>query len=70
MQDNAQENSMKNDLGFRLSRIRAEGWNAALKYIVSGNPGDQKKIAALNPYRTDLERSSWYAGFNNAVEKL
>jgi hypothetical protein len=70
MQDNAQENSMKDDAGFHLSRIRAEGWNAALKYLVSGNPGDQEKIAALNPYRTDLERSSWHAGFNNAVEKL
>jgi hypothetical protein len=70
MQNKTQENSTKDDTGFRMSRIQAEGWNAALNYLVSGNPGDQKKIAALNPYRTDLERSSWYAGFNKAVEKL
>lgn len=70
MQPNTQGTMMEYDAGFRMSRIRAEGWKAAQIYLVSGNPGDEKKIAALNPYRTDLERESWYAGFNNARERL
>ena len=69
MQTNTQKNSA-NDDGFRMSRIRAEGWQAARTYLISGNPGDEKKIAALNPYRTELERKLWYMGFNNALEKL
>jgi hypothetical protein len=55
---------------FELSRIRAEGWNAARKYLPGGDPNDTKKIAALNAYRAPIERASWYAGFNEAVEKL
>ena len=70
MPTNTQENSANSDADFRMSRIRAEGWQAARTYLISGNPGDEKKIAALNPYRTELERKQWYMGFNNAVEKL
>ena len=70
MQTPPQENKMEVDAGFRLSRIRAEGWKAAQIYLVSGNPGDDKKIAALNPYRTELERQQWYTGFNSALERL
>ena len=70
MQKNAQENKMDDDAGFRMSRIRAEGWKAAQIYLVSGNPGDDKKIAALNPHRTELEREQWYKGFNSALERL
>jgi hypothetical protein len=55
---------------FELSRVRAEGWNAARKYLQGGDPADAKKIAALNPYRAPLQRASWYTGFNEAVEKL
>jgi len=58
-----------NSNAFDLSRIQAEGWNAARKYLASGNPGDVKAIAALNPYRAPLERSRWYTGFNTAVER-
>lgn len=53
---------------FRLSRVQAEGWNAARKF--GGDRGDAKKIALLNPYRTDLERARWFAGFNSALERL
>jgi hypothetical protein len=55
---------------FDLSRIQAEGWTAARKYLLSGDPGNVKAIAALNPYKAALERSRWYAGFNKAVEKM
>lgn len=55
---------------FKLSRVQAEGWKAAQVYLVNGNPDDEKTIALLNPYRTDLERARWYAGFNSAVAQL
>lgn len=55
---------------FDLSRIQAEGWNAARKYLASGDPGNAVAIAALNPYRGPLERARWYTGFNNAVETM
>jgi hypothetical protein len=62
---------MANISEFQLSRIQAEGWNAARKYLVSGNnAGDDKKIAALNPHSGEEERARWYAGFNNAREKF
>ncbi len=70
MQTPPQENKIEDDAGFRMSRIRAEGWKAAQIYLVSGNPGDDKKIAALNPHRTELEREQWYMGFNSALERL
>jgi hypothetical protein len=70
MQTNTQGNMMADDAGFRMSRIRAEGWKAAQIYLVSGNPGDDKKIAALNPYTAELERKQWYTGFNSALERL
>jgi hypothetical protein len=55
---------------FQLSRIQAEGWNAAQKYLVSGRAGDDKAIAALNPHKGEEERARWFAGFNNAREKF
>jgi hypothetical protein len=55
---------------FALSRIQAEGWNAARKYLAGGDPRDTKKIASLNPHKAPLERARWFTGFNNAVEKL
>ena len=55
---------------FRLSRIQSEGWNAARKYLVSGDAGDAKKIAALNPHTGAAERERWYAGFNNAAQRF
>jgi hypothetical protein len=55
--------------GFRLSRIQAEGWAAARKYLSGGGTGDEEQIAALNPHRTDAERARWYAGFNSAIDR-
>jgi hypothetical protein len=64
------EISRKDAEGFRLSRIQAEGWAAARKYLSSGGTGDEQEIAALNPHRTDTERARWYAGFNSAIDKV
>lgn len=55
---------------FALSRVEAAGWNAARKYVTGGNPRDEKKIALLNPYQTDVERARWYTGFNRALERM
>lgn len=44
---------------FHLSRIYAEGWNAARGvWKADGAPA--------NPYDTDPEKSRWQAGFHNA----
>jgi len=65
------ETNMQNDDGgFRMSRIRAEGWNAARKYSLSGDPGDEERIATLNPYHSEREREYWYLGFNSALNRL
>ena len=61
---------MSDDTDFKLSRIHAEGWNAARKYLVSGNPSDEEKIAALNPHQTETERARWFVGFNSARDRL
>jgi len=57
------------DDGFRLSRIQAEGWNAARR-IPPSRLTDiaEKEISVLNPYAIDPERSRWRAGFNSARE--
>ena len=53
---------------FRLSRIQAEGWNAARRVPVARLAQlDGEKIAALNPYRSDPEQTRWKAGFANAL---
>lgn len=44
---------------FHLSRIYAQGWNAARGVWRADG-------AAANPYDTDPERSRWQAGFQNA----
>jgi hypothetical protein len=44
---------------FHLSRIYAQGWNAARSaWKADGAPA--------NPYDTDPERSRWQTGFHNA----
>jgi hypothetical protein len=44
---------------FRLSRIYAQGWNAArTAWTADGAPA--------NPYTTEPEGSRWQAGFSNA----
>jgi hypothetical protein len=54
---------------FALSRIQAQGWNAAKKLLVAGeNDIDADAAASRNPYRTEVERSRWTAGFMKALE--
>jgi hypothetical protein len=59
---------MENNNAFRLSRIQAEGWNAARRYL--HNDLDEAKIAALNPYGEELEKARWNVGFHGALETL
>jgi hypothetical protein len=66
MRNKSQANTTGVVSEFQLSRIQAEGWNAARKYLVNGNPADTKKIAALNPYTSAPERERWDAGFGDA----
>lgn len=59
---------MKSGEAFRLSRIEAEGWNAARRASVALLAQlDGEKIAALNPYTSDPEQTRWNAGFANAL---
>jgi hypothetical protein len=48
---------LPNATAFRLSRIYAEGWNAARA---------PKGAERTNPYPTEPERERWRAGFANA----
>ena len=57
---------MDNNTAFRLSRIQAEGWNAARKFLLDDI--DEAKIAALNPYREPSEKARWHTGFTGALE--
>lgn len=54
---------------FRLSRVEAEGWNAArsVPLVVLGQLNGAK-ISALNPYKHGPERLRWSAGFASALE--
>jgi len=59
---------MKAESDFRLSRIQAEGWNAARRIPVANLAElNEKAVEALNPYSEDFERIRWSAGFNNAL---
>ena len=55
---------MNSDRSFLLSRIYAKGWNKA-KALSSDTllDLDSEKIAAMNPYRLEDERSRWTEGF-------
>ena len=56
------------DGAFRLSRIYAEGWNAAQKMSLVDDQGlDGSAGQALNPYRTEPQRSRWAEGFAKAM---
>ena len=54
---------------YRLSRIQAEGWNAARAY-----PSDDladlevETIEALSPYRGGPGKARWIAGFRSAFK--
>jgi hypothetical protein len=56
------------DGAFRLSRIYAEGWNAARKMPLNDGGGfDTAGSAILNPYKTEPQRSRWAEGFAKAM---
>jgi len=58
----------ENDMSpFRLSRIYAEGWNAA-RNLPAVSPLSGERIAKLNPYGTEPARSRWIEGFTKARE--
>lgn len=53
------------DAAYRLSRVYAEGWNAAHK--LSSNDSDDldlRRVAALNLYAARPERTRWSEGFS------
>ena len=55
------------ETSFHLSRIYAEGWKRA--HELSANEIadlDLLRVAALNPYATEPERSRWREGFAKA----
>jgi hypothetical protein len=53
---------------YRLSRIQAEGWNAAHGIAASApDKLDGTQIELLNPYKSDPERMRWSTGFRNAL---
>ena len=59
---------MEDNTAYRLSRIQAEGWNAARGFL--HDDLDAAKIAALNPYRGDQEMARWTVGFTDALAKM
>jgi hypothetical protein len=61
-----ESNVSENTNAFALSRIQAEGWNAARKFILDDI--DDARIAALNPYSGAAEKARWLAGFRGALE--
>jgi hypothetical protein len=59
---------MTGNAAFKLSRIYAEGWNAANR--LSANETENLelwRVAALNPYVIEPERSRWSEGFAKAL---
>jgi hypothetical protein len=59
---------MKPAEAFRLSRVEAEGWNAARRVpLALLTQMNKSKITALNPYAHDPEQTRWNAGFANAL---
>ncbi|MEI9990834.1 MAG: hypothetical protein WDM86_12415 [Rhizomicrobium sp.] len=57
---------MSND--FELSRIYAEGWNAAWKLSpAQASVLEKRGMAALNPYAVGREHDRWSEGFGRAL---
>ena len=55
--------------GFRLSRIQAEGWNAAHAYPSDHlDTLDATAIEALSPYRRGPRKTRWVLGFRSAFK--
>lgn len=60
--------TMPDSEAFRLSRIYAEGWNAANRLATNEVDAlDIGKVTALNPYSLEADRSRWMAGFTQAL---
>jgi hypothetical protein len=58
------------ETAFTLSRVYAEGWNAAKRLTASECDAlDPGGIASLNPYDTDARRQRWSDGFAKALGK-
>lgn len=54
---------------YRLSRVEAEGWNAAHRISSAAlEQFDASKIDSLNPHASDPERARWTAGFTSAFK--
>jgi hypothetical protein len=59
---------MTGNTAFKLSRIYAEGWNAANSLSANDRDGlELWRVAALNPYVIEPERSRWSEGFTKAL---
>ena len=59
---------MSGETDFKLSRIYAEGWNAAGQLSAADNATfEEQGIAGLNPYAEERERTRWAEGFGNAL---
>jgi hypothetical protein len=55
---------------FELSRVYAEGWKAARKYLMDGSNDDAAaQVDSLNPYLAGPERVRWGAGFEAALQQ-
>lgn len=53
---------------YQLSRVQAEGWNAAHRIGASTLESlDAPQIESLNPYACDPERTRWSTGFTSAL---
>jgi hypothetical protein len=54
--------------GFELSRIRAQGWQAARNLLASSADNiDPAEADARNPHRTPETRARWTQGFLEAI---
>ncbi len=61
---------MDTDDSFLLSRIEAQGWNAAQRVMIGEKRiPDEVAIARLNPHKADPARARWRTGFKNAVDR-
>jgi hypothetical protein len=55
---------------FKLSRIYAEGWNAASRLSAEESESlNARDVAALNPYATEPERTRWSEGFLKGLKR-
>ena len=60
---------MNQEDAYQLSRIHAEGWNAAREFLSDSlHDLDDSKIKALSPHKADPERARWMMGFRSAVK--